>query len=145
MKLLCELPEKESNAVQAEAPGEKILFSLPANVSLKGEFVSGFTVVTERKILSLAGGRITHASDIGALEDYRAVSLVGNGMLEARTNGDYKALARYSMEHAPGYGKGLEDSRPIAFFSQVISSGETSRPGANNGHLFFLTSYLWRR
>ncbi len=103
MKLLYPLPDREKKKIKEIAPDEKILFSLPDNLDGEGKYFPGYTVITEKKLITLTRGNVTQEYNINMLKSCRSSTLVGNGRLEACIRGRSRILARYTMEYVPGY------------------------------------------
>lgn len=101
MKLRYDLPDHISLPIDSGA--EKVLYIIPANVSGAGKFVEGFSVVTDRHFIAVAEDGPTEAYPIDSDWTYESRTLVGNGMLEMRRDGEAHILARFSVDHLPRY------------------------------------------
>jgi len=103
MKLIYDLPEPLAQEVECRLAGEPILFCVPSDVSLDGRFVAGFVVLSRTRLVVTDEVNVVRDMSIASGSEYRATSLVHNGVLEARVDGEPTILARYSVSHAARY------------------------------------------
>lgn len=103
MKLIYELPERVRQMAEEWLQGEEILYCTPYDLSLQGELMKGWLAVTGTRILCLEEDRIARELWIRKGSDYKAVGMVGNGVLEAVIDGEPTTLVRYTMYHVPRY------------------------------------------
>ncbi|NLU42458.1 MAG: hypothetical protein GXX08_09660, partial [Firmicutes bacterium] len=103
MKLIYDLPEPLAREVECRLAGEPILFCVPSDVSLDGRFVAGFVVLSRTRLVVTDEVNVITDMSIASGSEYRATSLVHNGVLEARVDGEPTILARYSVSHAARY------------------------------------------
>lgn len=103
MKLNFQL-SSEIKKVLSEATAEKIRYCVPFDISPDGELSeNGFTVVTDRHILTVDGKGILQNIAIDKIDDIRVENAVNCGILICSTKGEDLVLARYSMHHAVRY------------------------------------------
>lgn len=95
---------KEELAALALEEGEEVLYAVPYDCSLAGQYVErAFTVVTGTRLLLLCGG-VKEAEYL--LEDYDAVKAeprINCGVLYAVKDGQEFLLVRYSSKHLARY------------------------------------------
>lgn len=95
---------KEELAALALEEGEKVLYAVPYDCSLAGQYVErAFTVVTGTRLVLLCGG-VKEAEYL--LEDYDAVKAeprINCGVLYAVKDGQEFLLVRYSSKHLARY------------------------------------------
>lgn len=111
MRLLYDLPEREQSLVDSAIDGEEILYCVPTDLVAEGRYEGGFGIVTPKRFVLLENGELTVNHEIVPGAEYRAIPLVGNGMLEytqameeghvvAAKSGEDRRLARYSKRYA---------------------------------------------
>jgi ATP-binding cassette, subfamily B, bacterial len=120
MKLIYELPERVTSALDLDEPEERILYSLPANISTSGKLTEGYSVVTTKRFVSVDGEGEMTVRQIDTDSKFKAETLVGNGILEVSNNGDSAILARFTVDHVPRYAT-------IARAMNQLALGETPR------------------
>ena len=103
MKLLFDLPSVESKFIKSIIKNDKIMFSTPVDLNYAGKYSKDWLVITIEKIYYLSGDKLINQWNISDGRDFKAVGLVGNGMLEAKINGRYETIVRYTMGHVPRY------------------------------------------
>ncbi len=103
MKLTYDLPRPLAQDVEGRLAGESVLFCVPSDISLDGRFVSGWVVLSRTRLLVTDEANVIRDMEIASGSEYKATSLVHNGVLEARVDGEPAILARYSMTHAARY------------------------------------------
>jgi ATP-binding cassette subfamily B protein len=142
VKLLYDIPEPTLEALKLDASVERILYCVPANVSTGGSLVDGFSVVTNKRFIAVDSEREIVSSPIDAECEFKAVALVGNGVLELKRNGRASTLARFTVDHMPRYStlsralKQLAGSETPRFLSThdeglCTNCGRALPPGTN--------------
>jgi len=120
MKLLFDLPKKEQLLSEKELVGEKVLYSVPYDLNIKGSYVNGWVVITKDNFIVIENEEFMQKVKINTGIDYKLVNSVGNGMLQAEFNGIEKVFVKVSMEHLPRY-------TFIAKILELLSKGEIPR------------------
>ncbi len=103
MKLLFDLPERESKIAAERLKQDRIIYCTPFDLNSEGKLTDGWVAITATRALFMENGSVTHDINIREGTDYKSVSMVGNGILEAKINGEFMILARYTMKHVPRY------------------------------------------
>lgn len=103
MKLLFDLPDLEKKLTSERLGDENILYCTPTDLSPDGKLCKGWVVVTASMLITIREGRVIDELKLADGKEYKAVSLVGNGTLEAIVNNEPVILARYTMRHVPRY------------------------------------------
>ena len=103
MKLLYDIPDRIAAQLRIDDPGERILYTVPANISSAGMLIDGLSLVTNRRFLSVDEKENVNEWAIDSKCEFKSAQLVGNGILEVRKNGDASILARFTVDHAPRY------------------------------------------
>ena len=97
-------PEAAALAARA-APGETPLHCVPADLDRRARYQDGHTVVTERSILAIAGGRVDRYPRRPG-DHFAAHVMTGSGVLlvaRAGEGGGSEAVAWFSRRHATAY------------------------------------------
>ena len=97
-------PEAAALAAQA-APGETPLHCVPADLDRRARYQDGYTVVTERSILAIAGDRVDRVPRLPG-DNFAAHVMTGSGVLlvaRAGEGGGSEAVAWFSRRHATAY------------------------------------------
>jgi ATP-binding cassette subfamily B protein len=79
--------------------GPRVLFATAADLSFEGRLQRRWLVVTERDVVVMADGQTHHllrALPVGRVESFRAHGVVGSGFLQARVDGVWVDVIRYS-------------------------------------------------
>lgn len=98
MNLNYELTEHDLLAAQY-AVGEKILYSVPVDLSFEGLRTNGYFVIGSEKWALVKNGELIDSLPISEASDYKVVPLVGNAILEATYEGNKRLIVRISMQH----------------------------------------------
>ena len=120
MKLLHDIPRPVIERLELDSPDERILYSIPSNVDNGGEFCDDMSIVTNTRFVAVDGNGETTAVRIEPECEFNAVSLVGNGVLEMKRDGEAYTLARYSVDHIPRYST-------LARAMNQLAKGETPK------------------
>jgi ATP-binding cassette subfamily B protein len=103
--------ERAEEEIKKTLPEEKVLFFLPSDMSLQGEFTKGWLAVTDKELIYLKDREceedqrleIISKLSMDSLSNVKAVMLVGGGQLEAEIDGELTVLVRYSSGLQPRY------------------------------------------
>ncbi len=104
MKLMYSLPPADLAAFEASAPpDEKILYAVPFEI-LENRFVSGYTVVTDRRLLTLLDGTVLYETELARCTDFSTEVLYGNSEFLAVVDGTTVPVCRFlSGRHLARY------------------------------------------
>jgi ATP-binding cassette, subfamily B, bacterial len=114
VKLLYDLPPDALNLLRTACGVTEILYSVPADLGPDGMPASGWSVVTPSRFISLVDGRVRLEVEIARAEAVKAIKGTGNGWLEAKIDGAWVLLARYTASHLGRYAaiaRALEQAR----------------------------------
>jgi ATP-binding cassette subfamily B protein len=103
MKLVFDLPDPEKEVLSNLLGNETIRYCIPTDINQDGDFDEGWIVVTSTRIFHLAHGRLINEWSIKEGSNYKAVNMVGNGVLEAVFGDEQRILVRFSMTHVSRY------------------------------------------
>ena len=103
MKLLYDLPQDARLLLPTANGTTEILYCLPADLGPGGMPASGWSVVTPSRFISLADGRVRLDVEVSRAEAFKAIKGTGNGWLEAKIDGSWVLLARYTASHLGRY------------------------------------------
>jgi len=120
-------PEAAALAAQA-VPGETPLHCVPADLDRRARYQDGYTVVTERSILSIAGNRVDRYPRRPG-DQFAAHVMTGSGVLlvtRAGDGGGSEAVAWFSRRHATAYLR-LAANLGAAESEVRLDGGETRR------------------
>lgn len=117
MKILFDLPQKEKSIVDEIIKDDKILYCTPFDFNISGNIVDGWFLITKNKYIIIENCEIIESTDILKGKDYKLVSAVGSGMIEAEIEGEGRTILRFSMAHVPRY-------TYIAKILDTLSKGE---------------------
>ena len=120
MKLRYDIPEEIVSRLDLKKNGEKLLYSVPANVSATGAMSGGMSLVTDKRFIIVSDTAEATTLPIESDCTYTAEALVGNGVLEMSRDGERLTLARFTVDHVPRY-------KTIARALNQLASGETPR------------------
>ncbi len=104
MKLMYELPEADGKAYAAASSGnEKMMYCIPFNVH-EDQFVSGYTVVTDRRIYCILDGTVLRTFDLERCTKFSTEVLYGNCAFYAVVDGVTTLVCRFmSGKNLPRY------------------------------------------
>ncbi|MGN1084639.1 MAG: ABC transporter transmembrane domain-containing protein, partial [Lachnospiraceae bacterium] len=103
MILKFDLSKEELAALSLEE-GEQVLYAVPYDCNLAGQYVDrGFTVVTGKRLLLLCGGRIEAEYLLADYDAVKAEPRINCGVLYAVKDGQDFLLVRYSAKHLARY------------------------------------------
>lgn len=103
MKLFFNLPQKEKELLKDLIYYDDILYCAPYDLKLSGDFADGYFIITKDNYIVIEDGRIIEKEDIAAYREYKLISMVGNGAIEAKAESGDKAIVRFSMSHVSRY------------------------------------------
>lgn len=101
MILRCELGPVEEKLEKAGV-GD-ILYSVPFDINSEGMFSENYFVVTDKSIVSVAGGEITFVIPVERIEKVKSAELVGAGRMEITSDGVTHVAAKYTAEYMPQF------------------------------------------
>ncbi len=104
MKLMYDLPKADKACYDSLVePGEKMMYSVPFNV-LDNRFVSGWTVVTDRRIICILDGKVITETDLSKCTVFSTEVLYGNCAFYAVVDGVTTLICRFlSARNLPRY------------------------------------------
>lgn len=104
MKLMYDLPELDRAAYDSSAEeGEKLMYVVPFNV-IEDKFVSGWTLVTDRRIFCIFNGKILKEIDLSHCTIFSTEVLYGNCAFYAEVDGITTLICRFlSGRNLPRY------------------------------------------
>lgn len=104
MKLMYDLPELDRAAYDSSAEeGEKLMYVVPFNV-IEDKFVSGWTLVTDRRIFCILNGKIIKEIDLSHCTIFSTEVLYGNCAFYAEIDGITTLICRFlSGRNLPRY------------------------------------------
>lgn len=102
MNLNYELSKEDERAVKAVV-GDRIHYSVPADLSLTGIRTNGFFVIGDEKWAFVENGEVKQDDAIKNAKEYKLISLIGNAILEAEDELGKKIIVRVTMEHIARY------------------------------------------
>ena len=104
MKLMYDLPSADLAAYEAAAEsGEKRMYVVPFNV-LEDQFVNGWTVVTDKRIYCILGGKVLSSYDLERCTVFSTEVLYGNCCFYAVIDGITTLICRFlSGRNLPRY------------------------------------------
>jgi hypothetical protein len=120
MKLLFELPEKEQKLAEKVLNGKKILCCVPFDLNDSGGYTCGWLIITSKIYIIIENGKLLVHQSIAKGENYKLVSNIGNGTIEASFKGEDRIIVRFSMSHLPRY-------TYVARILDGLSKGEVHR------------------
>ncbi|HBN85874.1 MAG TPA: ABC transporter ATP-binding protein [Clostridiales bacterium] len=104
MKLIYELPNDIKEKYPDLLTGKTILYCLPVDIDLSGNFFNGYVAVTQDYILYLSLNSTSEVYRIKDYEFFESTAEVGDGILIGRkVDGESYALARFSMRYVPRF------------------------------------------
>ena len=103
MNLNFSLPQKEKNIAAQRLGDDKVIYCVPFNLDRKGMYTEGWLVVTCTRLICIDQESIIADIDILKASCFKAVGMIGNGVLETVVDGEPRVIARYSMRHVPRY------------------------------------------
>ena len=101
MNLKFNLPKRQSELL-ALGEGETIRYCSPYDIDTNGHWMNnGYIVVTDRRLVVLTDQAVSEQIPIKDIAFLKCESLVNNGILVARNEGDTedRIIARFSMKH----------------------------------------------
>jgi ATP-binding cassette subfamily B protein len=104
-----------SEVLGSEAPLTEILH----DISFDGHYREGKVIITSTRIIVVELGAVTRILEIKAAKNYKTVSLVGSGQLQAVIDGIPVALARFNMRQMPHFANAVK-------FLNKVAAGETT-------------------
>lgn len=122
-------PQVAALAARA-APGETPLHCLPADLDRRARYQDGYTVITERSILAIAGDRVDRYSRRPG-DQFAAHVMTGSGVLLVARAGDHgrgggnDAVAWFSRRHATAY---LRLAAALGSAASAAASGYEQMP-----------------
>ena len=104
MNLCYTLPDELFEKVRPVLKGEKIIYCLPLDLNLNGEFTKfGWTVVTRRRLVVISDDQIGEIIELSEADEIICSHEVNGGILIARQDGSDRLLARFSMRYLTQY------------------------------------------
>lgn len=104
MKLIYELPNEIKSKYPELLLGKTILYCLPVDIDLDGNFMNGYVAVTQDYVLYLP---LTATPEVYRIQDYEffeSTAEVGDGILIGKKpDGENYVLARFSMRYVPRF------------------------------------------
>lgn len=119
MKLMYELPERDSKILSAvKGEEERLMYCLPYNI--EGDaFVSGFMAFTDKRIYRILNGEILAVYQLSKMSDFTCEVMYGNCGFYAKENGDTKLLCRF------GSGRDLPRYTVMIKACELLASGNS--------------------
>ncbi len=99
MNLLKALP-KQHREVLGLGSKDKILYSIPYDISADGSFADGFLVVTEAGLMTSCDGKLQLSIPMAELGSLRYEAMVGCAALIYERDGEQYIIARASLRHS---------------------------------------------
>ncbi len=128
MKLLYDLPKKDSEAFKAASSGgEKIMYSVPYDFEGKKR-VNGYIVVTNAFIYKILDGGILFKYDISELSDFSTEVLYGSCGFYAKKNGISTLLCMFIS------GRNLSRYSVVAAGCELIAKKASNEPLTSSEH-----------
>lgn len=125
MKLVFDLPQREKELVNNLIGSKEILYCTPYDLNVTGDFADGWLVITKDKYITIENGKFVEMVEVTDRTDYKLINMVGNGVIEAKVNGEDKLVVRFSMSHVPRYSY-------IASILSKLSKGEQPKIISDN-------------
>ncbi|MBS4201145.1 ABC transporter ATP-binding protein [Bacillus sp. FJAT-49732] len=134
MNLNYELSNEDRLAVHEEI-GERILYCVPADLSLTGRRTLGYFVIGDEKWAYVEAGKVKESGLIEEAHDYKVVPLIGNAILEAADELGKRIIVRVSMEHVARFSYIAQILNYMASKSEIrIYNEEEERVCSNCGN-----------
>ncbi len=103
MLLLFEL-SRENKALCNLQEAEEIYYCLPLDIDMHGNFrANSYTVMTDRRLLVLEEGRISHEFNLEDCESIHSEPQIACGILFVKSKGQEILLGRYTAKHLTRY------------------------------------------